>query len=186
MMRLFVAIELLDSARQSLTGVQEALRPKCPDVRWVRPEQLHLTVKYLGDVDDRDAAGVSEAISRAGSASKSFAMSVGECGCFPEWGSVRIVWAGVQEPSGLLASCVEATEGELESVGFAREERSFSPHITIGRMREDRSRGGMRSLVEAFHHEAVKQSVSSLTLMASVLSPKGPTYSVVSQARLGA
>ncbi len=185
-MRLFVAIELSDAVRQALKNVQEALRPKCPDVRWVRPEQLHLTVKFLGEVNDRDVAGVCAAISKAAAVSGGFSMRVRDCGCFPERGAVRIVWAGVQEASGFLKTCVDATEGALAEVGFAREVRPFSPHITIGRVREDRSRGAIRFAVQSHQYAEVEQEVASLTLMASELSPKGPTYSVVSRARLGA
>jgi 2'-5' RNA ligase len=140
-------------------------------------------------VGDADVPGVCEAVQRAAAASQSLAMSVAECGCFPERGPVRIVWAATAEPSGRLAGCVEATERELESLGFAREARAFSPHITIGRVREDRSRGAIRAAVEAFglaEAEAVEQDVLSLTLMSSVLSPNGPTYSAASRAKLGA
>ena len=188
-MRLFVAIELSDAVRSALRAAQAALRPQCDGVRWVPPEQLHLTVKFLGEVGDADVPGVCAAVQRAAAASQALAMSVPECGCFPERGPVRIVWVATEEPSGSLAGCVEATERELESLGFARETRAFSPHITIGRVREDRSRGAIRAAVEKFHladAEAVEQEVSSLTLMSSVLSPKGPTYSVVSRAKLGA
>ena len=98
---------------------------------------------------------------------------------------MRIVWAGLDEPSGALLQCAEAVEGELAQIGFARERRPFSPHITIGRVREDRSGGQIRAAAEGITLDAGDQSVASLTLMSSVLSPQGPTYSAVSRTNLG-
>jgi 2'-5' RNA ligase len=90
----------------------------------------------------------------------------------------------VQDQAGALLRCVEAVETDLEAVGFERERRRFSAHITLGRLREDRSAGSLRGAVEATNLEAIDQDVTSLVLMSSILSPKGPTYSIVSRAML--
>lgn len=184
-MRLFVAIELNKSVRSALTDVQAALSAKCNGVRWIPGEQLHLTVKFLGEVPEADVAKVAEAVARATAGAASFDMEIAGCGCFPPRGTVHIIWVGVREESGALLQCVERVEGELEPLGFAREHRPFSSHITIGRVREDRSGGRLRSVIEAYGFRSTEQSVSSITLMSSVLSPKGPTYTAVSTARLG-
>ena len=184
-MRLFVAIELSLQARSALRAAQDALRPRSGDVRWTPPEQLHLTAKFLGEVPDGQARDVAEAITRAATASMPFNMSVGGCGCFPPRGAVRIVWAGADEPTGALPACIDAVESELADLGFERERRPFSPHITIGRVKEDRSAGRLRSLVEKHELPPVLQPVATLTLMSSVLSPKGAQYTAVKTARLG-
>lgn len=184
-MRLFVAIELCKSVRAALAEAQAALRPQCDCVRWVLPELLHLTVKFLGEVPDRDVAKVAEAVARAAADATPFDMEIAGCGCFPPRGPVRIVWAGVREESGALLQCVEGVEDELEPLGFARERRRFSSHITIGRVREDRSAGRVRSEVEAYSLRLMEQPVLAVTLMSSVLSPKGPTYTPVSTTKLG-
>ena len=85
----------------------------------------------------------------------------------------------------MLQDCVETLESELEKLGFARERRRFSPHLTIGRVREDKSGERLRSAVESHSFGLLEESVSSLTVMSSVLSPKGPTYTPVSTAKLG-
>ena len=184
-MRLFVAIEFSDRIRSVLENVQAALRPKCDGVRWVRPEQLHLTAKFLGEVPDGKVSAVAEAVARAAAAVTSFTMEVSGCGCFPPRGAVRIVWVGLREEAGALARCVETVEEELQKIGFSRERRPFSPHVTIGRVREGRSHGGIRSAAEAFTFGPTEQAVSSITLMSSVLSPKGPTYTAVRKVDLG-
>jgi len=184
-MRLFVAIELSGSVRAVVKAVQDGLRPSCDGVRWVPVHQVHLTAKFLGEVSDAKVAGVSEAVARAAKAAAPFTMEVAGCGCFPPRGPARIVWVGLREESGALVRCVDVVEEELARLGFAKERRPFSPHVTIGRVRDDRSHGGIRSAVEAFTFDSVEQSVSSITLMSSVLSPKGPTYTAVSKTNLG-
>ncbi len=184
-MRLFVAIVLDEANRSRLSKLQGSLERKCPGVRWVREHQLHMTVKFLGDVPDGQVPDVSAALDLAASSAKPLTMGLQGAGCFPPRGSVRIVWSGTTETTGALTQCVAAVESELASLGFPRERRSFSPHITIGRVRFDDSDGRIRSAVDAAAYENMVQTVKSLTLMSSVLSPKGPAYSVVGRANLG-
>ena len=158
-MRLFVAIQLSDEVRSALMAMQHTLRRRCDGVRWTRPEQLHLTLKFLGEVLDAEVSGVAEAVERAAGRAKRFEISLNGSGCFPPQGPVRIVWVGVEEDSGELARCAQAMETELERIGFARERRPFSPHITIGRVREARSKGRTRSATEAHALRPVEQAV---------------------------
>ena len=184
-MRLFVAVTLSDDVRAALTDAQNRLRETCQGVRWIPARQLHVTLRFLGEVPDPDVTGVAEAVARAASQAKPFTMDLSGCGCFPPRGPVRIVWVGLREEGGALLRCAEAVERELESAGFPRERRPFSAHITIGRVREDRSHGQTRMAVEACAFGPVPQAVESITLMSSVLSPKGPTYTAVSTTNLG-
>jgi 2'-5' RNA ligase len=184
-MRIFIAIELSESVKKSLYRTQHTLKDSCPDVRWIPAEQLHLTVKFLGEVADSDVDAACQAMARAAAASKPFTMRTQECGCFPERGSVRIVWTKAADEGGLLARCVEAVEAQIEPLGFPREHRPFAAHITIGRVRDDKSKGRLRAMVEAHRGANVEQEVASLTLMSSELSPKGSTYAAVSRSKLG-
>ena len=109
-MRLFVAIELTDEVRGALQEVQKALGRVTDGVRWVRPEQLHLTVKFLGETPDGEVSRVAEAVARSAARSRAFEMQLTECGCFPPRGPVRIVWVGTHDPSGALQECVNAVE----------------------------------------------------------------------------
>lgn len=183
-MRLFVAIELSDEVKAALAKAQAGLRADADGVRWVKPSGLHLTLKFLGEVPDRDVVKVTEAVAQATRTAEPFEMAIGGCGCFPPRGPVRIVWAGVFEASGALAPCVESLERRLEGLGFPRERRPFAPHITIGRVRDDRSAGRLRSAVEAFILDRTGQAVDEVTVMSSELSPKGATYAAISRAEL--
>jgi len=184
-LRLFVAILLSDEVRAALALVQKTLRQSCDGVRWVSPEQLHVTVKFLGDVPDGDVSGVSEAIARGAASGAPFLMRVETAGCFPPHGGVRIVWAGASDPSNTMERSVEAINRELEQLGHERERRPWSPHITIGRVKFDKSVGRIREAVKRVSYSGIDQAVDSVTLMSSVLSPKGPTYAQVFACALG-
>lgn len=138
-----------------------------------------MTVKFLGEVKDDDVNGICDAVQSAAAASSGFDLTVEGCGCFPPRGGVRIVWAGLNEPTGALLSCVEGLETALAEIGFPREGRAFSPHITIGRVKFDESGGAIRRVVDRHTFPSARQSVDSLTLMSSVLSPTGPTYTSI-------
>lgn len=184
-MRLFVAIELEDRVRSCLGNVQTTLARLCEGVRWIPPHQLHLTLKFLGDVADQDVAGVASTITRVVAASAPFAMSGGGCGCFPPGGAVRIVWAGVADSSGVLERLAGSIDKGLSALGFPTEDRGFSPHVTIGRAREDRSHGRLRAAVGGCSIKPWQQAVASVTLMSSVLSRTGPMYAAVHKTTLG-
>jgi len=184
-LRLFVAILLSDKVRAALARLQKELGRRCDGVRWVQQDQLHVTVKFLGDVPDGDVPSVSEAIARGAGVGGPFSMRVETAGCFPPRGGVRIVWAGTTEPSNTVQRSAEAINGELEDLGFEREQRVWSPHITIGRVKFDNSAGRIRSAVERVSYSGIDQAVDSVSLMSSVLAPKGPTYAQVFTCPLG-
>jgi len=181
-----VAIELTDVVRDALREIQDALGRAADGVRWVRPEQLHLTVKFLGETPDGEVSRVAEAVARSAARSRVCEMQLTDCGCFPPRGPVRIVWVGTHDESGALQECVNAVEEEMETIGVPKELRAFSAHLTIGRAAEGRWASGIRTAVERCTVKPIRQSVGELTLMSSVLSAKGPSYSVVARSKLGA
>jgi len=183
--RLFVAIELVQGVRSALQNVQSRLGASCQGVRWIPAEQLHVTLKFLGDVRDGDVPAVAEAMAGAVAGVTPFEVEVAGCGCFPPRGPARIVWAGLREDTGTLPRMAADVDAAMEHLGFERERRPFSGHITIGRVREDRPQSGIREATQASAYDPVSQTVGAVTLMSSVLSPKGPTYTAVRTVTLG-
>lgn len=181
-MRLFVAILLDDAIKAALRRVQSTLRKNGDPVRWLAPEQMHMTVKFLGEVVDRDVPAVCEAAGRAARAAGPVELRLSQCGCFPPRGPVRIVWAGGQIEDDALRPHVAALETEMESLGFPREARPFSAHVTLGRVRSDRSGGRLRAAVTSHRMGPLTQHITSLRVMSSVLSRHGPTYTPISTA----
>ncbi len=184
-MRVFVAIELDEGVRSALADLQAKLGRACQGVRWTAPHLLHLTVRFLGEVPDKDVVDVAEAVAQAAGEARACTFELAECGCFPRRGPVRIVWAGVRDASGLLERCVDRVEAALEDIGYPRERRPFSPHITIGRVREDRSGGRNRAATDAMTFGPLSQPAAAVTLMRSDLAPGGPTYTPLGKTELG-
>ena len=184
-MRLFVAIELSNEVKSALTNVQRSLSAWSKAVRWTPAAQLHLTAKFLGEVAEESVSAIREAVVKVADSAQEFDLTLTGTGCFPPGGAVRIVWVGAADVPVRLSKLVEGLENEFEPMGFSRESRPFSPHLTIGRVQEDSSGGRLRSAVVEAKVRSVTQRVAALTLMSSVLSPKGPSYSVVARAALG-
>jgi 2'-5' RNA ligase len=135
--RVFVAIELPVAVRRKLTEHIDRLRDSIPNARasWVRDENLHLTLKFLGDIPFTNVEKLSAAASIATTTASPFEVNVEGCGAFPPRGQPRVLWIGIDDPSGQLALLRTALEAECARAGFPRDERPFHPHLTIARIR---------------------------------------------------
>ena len=176
-MRTFIAVELDDAIRSRLAEAQQQLRPVAgASVKWVKPELIHLTLKFLGEIDEGQVADVAEAMALAAAGAGAFELSVAGLGAFPPRGAPRVVWAGV-EPHPALTALVERLEEGLEILGFARERRPYSPHLTLGRVKDPRGASALRGRLEAGAAMSFgARRVDDLVLMQSVLTTAGPTY----------
>lgn len=182
-MRCFVAIELPPQVHDRLADLQNRLGTVGRAVRWTRVDQIHLTVKFLGDVPDDQVPAVCAAAKEVARRFDPFPLDVRGAGCFPPAGQARIVWAGIAEAPQPLADCQEACEQAYAALGFKPEGRRFHPHLTIGRVRDARASRDIRAAVEkeaAF--PAGTFTAGELTVFQSVLRPTGPTYTVIARA----
>lgn len=181
--RLFCALELPANVRTHIVSHARRLQEKFPyaTASWTREENLHLTVKFIGEVEASRAPSLSNAVTRAASSVESFVVLFDHPGAFPK----RVLWIGVEDPSGNLSKLQQQLEIECERDGFPREERAYHPHLTLARLRKPQ---GTQTLITA-HKElpfaAVVVMVSELVVIRSELSSKGSTYTVVSRHRLG-
>ena len=154
-------------------------------VRWPDPANLHLTLKFLGEVPDGDVPGVCQAARRATARSAPFSFTLRGLGCFPPKGPARIVWAGVEPQGDGLLECQKAVEDEMAGVGFRREGRAYSPHLTIGRVRQGHDTRELRAALETLELQGSLQSPLELVLFESKLTPRGAIYNAVVRCRLG-
>ena len=184
-MRLFVAIELSPDLKRLLQAMIDGLSEFRSTVRWVTKEQMHVTLKFLGEVGHEKVAAVCEACETAASKSRPFEFGLHTTGCFPPKGRVRVIWGGSSDTCPDLLACASACEDAFEKLGFAREGRPFSAHMTIGRVRQDDTQGRLRMAVSEMAVRPVRQNADSMTLFQSVLSPRGARYSVVGQYPFG-
>ncbi len=188
--RAFVAIELSTQAREALGELVQALsRARLRGVRLVRPEGVHLTLKFLGVVQVAQVDAITSALARVASAHTPFVLGLSGAGVFPERSAPRVLWVGIEGDVGPLRSLQRDVEAALEALGFPREERGFQPHLTIGRIKEGtppaERREAERALMSAWASPRVPIEVGSVSLMKSILKPDGAIYQRLASVTLG-
>jgi 2'-5' RNA ligase len=180
--RTFVAVELDDLVRQGLSEVQDKLQRQLGNrwVRWVRPEGIHLTLNFLGNVPAGRLDAIEEALAHACRGLGPSVVRPGGLGCFPNPRRPRVVWVGLTGDVPALLALQKATTRALEDLGFSPESRAYSPHLTLGRVRQEVS-GGDRAVIgtcvektATLHLNAIR--VETVSLMRSDLSPQGAQY----------
>jgi 2'-5' RNA ligase len=176
--RSFVAVPLPEGVRMRLAAVADELRPRASGLAWVRPENLHLTLRFLGELDPGALARAREAVATAATAVARFTVEVGGLGGFPPGCPPRVVWAGVLAGSEELRGLYAALEAQLVARGIPAEGRAFHPHVTLARARDRRGGARLEGLLEGGPRFGAVP-VAGLYLMRSELSPRGPTYSVL-------
>ena len=188
-MRLFVAIEIDPSVTQALAEFSTTLRRRAhtlaPSARigWVNPEQLHVTSRFVGDVNDEKAAAIAGALLEPLEVDP-FELELAGAGAFPERGAPRVLWAGIAAGIDKVTAVEAEVSGRLAVCGVAREDRPYRPHVTLARVREPE---GLRSsaLFEALADRRFGTSrVEAITLFQSRTSPKGAVYMPLHRTRL--
>ncbi len=181
-LRTFVAIELTDGLHAALDDLEQNVKRirASGSVKWVAPGNIHLTLKFLGNVDSARLPDLEHALAAACAGQSQFELTLGGIGAFPNLNRPNVIWVGlagqVQEAT-LLA---EGVESECARIGFAREERPFSPHLTIGRVRRETKPADRALLGEGISRQTVGELgslvVDRLSLMKSELTPRGSIY----------
>ncbi len=189
-LRLFVACELPSEMKAALASLQDALRKKgAPRVRWVRPEGIHLTLKFLGAVPREKVAAICEALAPTVQGIPPLALSLAEVGTFGDRRGPRVVWVGTQGDLEPLARLQQRVERALEPLGFPPERRAFSPHLTLARVPDrmgSEERHTLKELVKTVEAPpAAAVTIGELSLMRSILGPGGAVYERVAAFPLG-
>lgn len=184
--RVFCAVELSKNLRSRLRDHIEGLREAVPEAAasWTRVENIHLTLKFFGNVDLGRIAAISDAASRAVREFSSFKIGVGGTGVFPKLNRPQVLWIGVSDPSGQLSSLQKQLENECAKKGFEKEDRAYRPHLTIARLRKPE---GARQLAEAhlkMEFKLAELDLKELVVFRSELSSKGSRYTSIAQHKL--
>ncbi len=138
MKRIFAAIDISDEARAKIAGYIETLRGEFSNLRvgWEKSEKLHLTLKFLGETDEKQLKNLTEAVENTARQVSNFKLQIVGTGVFPAKRNARILWLSLRDKDGKLQKLNEILETECEQIGFAKEKRNFKPHLTIARLRE--------------------------------------------------
>jgi len=179
--RTFVAVELSDSIKAHIAADIAQLRQEQIDnMRLVRPEGVHLTLKFLGDIDANRVPTVAEAMTQAAARHAPFSLALGQPGVFPNANRARVLWIGVEGDLQLLRLLQSDIEEALIATGFPPEKQRFNPHLTIGRMHHRASREDRRRATEALAALTLPEdrtiAVNAISLMKSTLLPGGAIY----------
>lgn len=176
--RAFLAIDLPQEIKEQIGDIQGKLKEAVDGVRWTRPEGIHLTIKFFGDIDHDEVGRISEVVEKRTKDVGSLSFFLGEMGAFPSVKKPRVLWVGVDGDTAKLLSLQDAIEKDLEESGFTRENRSFKPHLTLGRVWS--SRGMITGLREAMERKKNEKRepfyAKGLGLFKSELKPGGAVY----------
>jgi 2'-5' RNA ligase len=183
--RSFIAIDLPEDVRREAGRISERLQQGIYGVKWVEPKNLHLTVKFLGGVEPEILERIKDTVGPIATRYEPIEIELAGAGSFPPRGRPRVIWLGVNGQLDQLAALAKNIETALEPLGFEPEGRKFSPHLTLGRVKQGRRKkrgpepnpGQLRGrILELADARAGQFLVNELVLFQSVLSPAGPTY----------
>jgi 2'-5' RNA ligase len=173
-MRLFVAIEIAFDIREKIEAYISKLKPALHNARWVRPEGLHITLKFLGNVADERHVEIEREVSKI--MAPKFSLTVHDVGVFPNTKSPRVLWAGLKAGPELEALAQHVDEA-MTRLGFAPEKRAFTPHVTLARFNERQNKSDLAFLTSELQPDFGTMTATEFHLYESKLSPQGSRYS---------
>src|SRR5262245_3813821 len=183
-MRTFIAIEIPSEIKSALAALQTELRRAGADVSWTKPENMHLTLNFLGEVDEGRIVEIEKVCADSAAEFQPFTLSLNDTGVFPNARQPRVLWAGL---SGEVENVVEMhrrLDERLALIGFKREEKRFHPHLTIGRLKSNKKTRELLAITDAHRLPALSFVVTEIVLMKSKLHPAGAEYTPMTKASL--
>jgi RNA 2',3'-cyclic 3'-phosphodiesterase len=184
-LRAFVAAELPEDLLKAVDAVQADLRRRGVRVRWTRPENVHLTLKFLGDLPAVRVADVTDAMRSAAAGHDAFRLAAAGIGVFPGLRRPRVLWAGLSGAVAALERLQQALDDRLAAAGIPREARGFHGHLTLGRFGEGAAAGPVADALSVYAAQGFGSfEVRELVLFQSDLRPRGPVYTALARAPL--
>lgn len=185
MIRTFIALDLPPNVCESLEKFVRELKKADAPVAWVKPDRIHLTLKFLGDVPEERIADIRAAMEEIAASTRPLTLRASGCGAFPTMKEMRVVWVGLTGAREALAGLARRTEEAMVRLGFKREGRPFKPHLTLGRVK---GRQHLRALQEILlanqGFTAEDFDVAEVVLYKSDLRPEGARYTPLHRAAL--
>ncbi len=176
-MRLFIAFEIPEQVKDYVIGVEEKLKNRQDNITWVKKENMHLTLKFLGEVADSKVEAIKEAL---GSMKfEPFEASLSDIGAFPDFSYMRVLWIGL-EPHDKINAVQQQVEEKMKAVAFPRDDR-FHPHFTMARVKFIKHKAELMEKLKKIQIEKLSFNVSRIKLIKSTLTPKGPVYEILGE-----
>jgi 2'-5' RNA ligase len=184
-MRAFISVELTDEIKKNITELVNGLKDNADGIKWVEPKNLHITLKFLGWVEDRNLDNLIELTAKAVANTGSFRAKFEELGTFPEGKTPRVIWVGTAEGGDALCKLAKSLETTLSQAGFKSEAREPRPHITIGRVKERKGAGRVKEKIDGMQNARFGEMiVDRVCIMKSTLKRSGPVYEIFKEVKL--
>ena len=184
-MRSFIAIAIPEGIKQEIAKAQDQLRESGVQASWTKSQSIHLTLKFLGEVEEGRLPAIMAALDRAVQGTGRFMLEIAGSGAFPNPRNARVAWLGIAGEVDKLKALQAAVENEMERSGMERENRPFQPHLTLGRIKSIRSRDRWVEALERIRDIRLPGfEVDALHLMKSELRPAGARYTEIGKAHL--
>lgn len=176
--RAFIAVELEPALKDRISEIQSELKKTDADIKWVNPNNIHLTLKFLGYVEEKKLEEIKHAIEKIAKDFLNFSIETSQIGIFPEKGTPRVIWIGIKKGKEILTKIAFELKEEIAKLGIPKEDRPFQSHATIGRIKSSKNKDKLISKINEIN-QTIKpqvQDASEIILFQSTLSPLGPTY----------
>lgn len=188
-MRAFIAIELPANIKDFLSRLENKLKTTGADVKWVSPGNIHLTLKFLGEINAETIEKISVIMEDIAKNKKTFQIHLGAMGAFPNTKFPRVIWIGINSGEDEAKEIVKELEKELNKIGIPREVKPFSGHITIARIRSNKDKENLVQELNKLNNNTERDNppafaVTKFILFKSTLTPQGPIYEVLKEANL--
>lgn len=175
--RTFIAIELNANVQNAISAILDDLRKTGADVKWVKPKDIHLTLKFLGDTPTDKIEPIEKILKECCRMRSPFALTLTHLGAFPSIESPKIIWLGAAAGKKEIKEFSLSIEEKLLELSFEKEKREFEPHLTLGRMRSMQNRFALVKAIKAHQlNPAISLEVDHIALIKSTLTPQGPIY----------
>lgn len=183
-MRTFIAVEISDEQKNSLDQIEAHLKYAGADVKWVEKSNIHLTLKFLGEVSDEKLKEIQNILNVIADNAKPFEASLKDIGAFPKIDYPRVVWVGLDKGAEELKRLAEEIDERLSKIGFTKETRPFAAHLTVGRVRSPKNKQALKEKMLSYSFPSIPSArVDRVILFKSTLTPKGSIYTKIHEAK---
>ncbi|MCK8817767.1 RNA 2',3'-cyclic phosphodiesterase [Natroniella sulfidigena] len=184
-MRVFIALELARNVQQKLEKTTNMLRDCSQQVNWVKPFNFHLTLKFLGEIREEQLEEIEEELTGLKEVKEPFKILLDGLGAFPNLEYPKVIWVGIEEGREQLVRLQEEIEDRLADLGFEREQREYTPHVTLGRVKQKDGLEGIKKQLDDFPFRiSASQKVEQISIIKSELTARGPIYTTLSEIKL--
>lgn len=171
-----MAVEMPEDVRQQFKEVQTTLRGADAHVKWVEPHNIHLTLKFLGDITENQLETLCQGVTEGVQGITPFEINLSRLGAFPNLKRPRVIWIGVEDGKEEMIRLQQQLEESIFNHGFPKEDRKFSPHLTIGRVKSPRGLDDLVTIMKDTPFESNSIEIREVVVMKSTLTPEGPIY----------